>query len=70
MSENENSESLSDAILQNARGPKKVEGDVGEVTQHSLKDQIEADKYVASKKATRKSPFGLRMTKIDPDGTN
>ena len=42
---------IENAITENATGPKKVSGDAGSVEQHSLKDQIAADKYLASKKA-------------------
>ncbi len=37
---------LKDTIKQNAEGPKRASGDSGSVDQHSLKDQIEADKYL------------------------
>ncbi|NLE39688.1 MAG: hypothetical protein GX621_16845 [Pirellulaceae bacterium] len=42
-------ENLADAIEENAAGPKKASGDSGSVEQHPLRDQIEADKYLASK---------------------
>ena len=60
---------LKDAILENALGPKKVAGDAGSVEQHSLKDQIEAERFLESKKATRKPGIGIRLTKLSPDGT-
>jgi len=44
------------AIEDNAKGPKRAAGDSGSMEQHSLKDQVEADRYLASKKALR-SPF-------------
>ena len=37
---------LKDAIKQNADGPAEARGDSGSVRQHSVKDQIEADKYL------------------------
>ena len=49
-------------------GPKKVTGDAGSVEQHSLKDQLELDRYLASKDAT-KNGVGVRFTKLKPDGT-
>ena len=60
---------LKDAILENALGPKKVSGDAGSVEQHSLLDQIAAERFLESKKATRKPGLGIRLTKLSPDGT-
>ena len=60
---------LRDAIRDNALGPKKVTGDAGSVEQHSLKDQIEAERFLASKEATKRPGLGIRLTKIIPDGT-
>ena len=58
---------LEDAIRENAAGPKRAQGDSGSVEQHSLKDQIEADKYLASKEAVRRG-IGIKNVKISPDG--
>lgn len=58
---------LTDAIKENAQGPAKATGDSGGVEQHDLKDQIEADRYLASKEATKKG-LGIRMTKVVPPG--
>jgi hypothetical protein len=55
-------------IRKNAKGPKRAKGDSGEMEQHSLKDQIEADRYLASKKAARKKGAGLKMSKLVPPG--
>ena len=41
---------IEDSIRQNAAGPKSAEVDGQKVEQHSLPDQIEADKYLASKR--------------------
>lgn len=60
---------ISDAIEENATGPKRVSGDAGSVEQHSLADQIEADKYIASKNAASNPSRGLRFTKMIPPGT-
>ena len=62
------SSDLKDAILENALGPKKVSGDAGSVEQHSLSDQIAAERFLASKKATRQG-LGIRLVKLQPDGT-
>ena len=58
---------LQDAIKENAQGPKRAQGDTGSVEQHDLKDQIEADRYLASKDAAKKG-LGVRMTKVVPPG--
>ena len=59
---------LRDAIRENALGPKRVQGDAGSVEQHSLKDQIEAERFLASKEATRRG-LGIQLIKLRPDGT-
>ena len=41
----EDADTISDAIVSAAGGPKRVKGDAGEVEQHGLKDLIEADRY-------------------------
>lgn len=60
-------ETVQDAIKENAQGPKRAQGDAGSVEQHDLKDQIEADRYLASKEAAQKG-LGVRMTKVVPPG--
>jgi hypothetical protein len=59
---------LEQAIADNASGPRKAQGDSGSVEQHSLKDQIEADRYLASKAAAKRRDRGLRMSRIAPPG--
>ena len=59
---------LDDAIRDNAAGPSEAHGDSGGVKQHSLKDQIEADRYIASKEATKKKHRGLRLSRISTPG--
>ncbi len=59
---------LQDTIRQNAQGPAKVAGDAGSVEQHSLAEQIEADKYLASKEAAKSKRRGLRFNKLVPPG--
>ena len=46
---------LKDVIKKNAQGPKSARGDVGEVEQHSLTEQIEADRYLDARR--RRSPI-------------
>jgi len=62
-------DSLDNAIQQNAAGPKKASGDSGSVEQHSLADQIAADKYLESKAASRAKGLGIKLAKISPGGT-
>ncbi len=58
-----------DFIAENARGPKRVQGDSGSVEQHSLKDQIAAERFLQSKKAAQSKNFPLKIFKIAPGGT-
>jgi len=60
-------EDLEQPIRDNAKGPKRAQGDSGSVEQHDLKDQIEADRYLSSKEAAKKG-LGVRMTKVVPPG--
>ena len=61
-------EELDDIIRQNAQGPSKAAGDAGSVEQHKLTDQIEADRYLASKEAAKSKRRGLVFNKIVPPG--
>jgi len=60
---------LKDAIRENAIGPKRVQSDAGSVEQHSLKDQIDVERFLQSQKATRKPGLGIKLVKLSPDGT-
>ena len=62
-------DTLDNSIQQNAAGPKKASGDSGSVEQHGLADQIAADKYLESKKASRVKGLGVKLAKISPGGT-
>jgi len=61
---------LDDTIRENAAGPKRAVGDSGSVEQHSLSEQIEADRYLASKRAAKAKGLGIRMTKLAPPGAS
>lgn len=61
-------ESLDQSIRDNAQGPAEAHGDSGGVKQHSLKDQIAADRYLASKQAVQSRSRGIRFTKLTPPG--
>jgi hypothetical protein len=62
-------EPLDIAIQESAAGPRKAAGDSGSMEQHSLPDQIAADKYLESKKASRAKGLGIKLAKIAPGGT-
>lgn len=61
--------SLDNAIQTNAQGPAKASGDSGSIEQHALSDQIAADKYLESKKASRARGLGVKFAKLSPGGT-
>ena len=61
-------ETIADAIRENAAGPVKASGDSISVEQHSLQDQIAADRYLASKAAAKQPHRGLRFSRIVPPG--
>ena len=58
-----------DAIDSSAQGPKQVTADGMSISQHSLKDQIEADQYLQSRATARASGLGIKRLKISPGGT-
>jgi len=61
---------LKDAIKQNAKGPKQASADGVSAQQHSLADQIAADKYLAGKDAASRNPAkAFTRVKIVPPGT-
>jgi len=62
-------DTIDNTIKDNAEGPRKASGDSGSVEQHSLPDQIAADKYLESKKASRSKGLGIKLAKISPGGS-
>ena len=62
-------DTLDNSIKTNAEGPAKASGDSGSVEQHALAEQIAADKYLASKQASRSKGLGIKLAKISPGGT-
>ena len=62
-------DTLDTKLEENAAGPKKASGDVATVEQHSLPDQIAADRYLCTKKAARSRGLGIRFGKLRPPGT-
>ena len=59
---------LKDTIKDNAQGPAEARGDSGSMRQHSLADQIAADRYLASKAAIANKGLGIRLVRIVPPG--
>jgi hypothetical protein len=59
---------LKDSIAENAQGPRRAQGDSGSMEQHSLPDQIAADKYLASKQALQRRTPPIKMFKLRPPG--
>ena len=60
-------EDLEESIRQNAAAPAKASDEAGSVEQHPLPDQIAADRYLASKNATKKG-LGIKLLKLSPPG--
>ena len=63
-------EELDDTIETNAKGPAKATGDSSSMEQHPLPDQIAADRYLASKNATKTKGLGIGLKKLVPPGTD
>lgn len=61
-------ENMENQLRESASSPRRASGDSGSMEQHSLKDQIELDRYLESKKAVRKKNLGIRITKLEPPG--
>lgn len=61
---------LEQTIADNASGPRRAKGDSAEMEQHALPDQIAADRYLASKSATRRKGLGVVLKKLSPPGTD
>ena len=60
---------IENIIKDNIAGPKSASGDAGSVEQHSLTDQIAADKHLQSKEAMKTKGLGIKLLKISPSGT-
>ena len=61
---------LTDKIRESAQAPSEASGDSGSMKQHSLKDQIEADRYLKSRQASQGSGLGVRVSKLVPPGAD
>lgn len=62
-------EDLTQTIRDNAAAPAEATVDGRSAKQHPLPDQIEADRYLASKSAAKKK-LGIRMSKVIPPGAS
>lgn len=60
---------LTQTIRDNAAAPAEASVDGQSVKQQPLPDQIEADRYLASKQAAKKG-LGIRMVKVIPPGAS
>ncbi len=63
------SDELREKLIENASGPKRVVGDQVSVDQHSLKEQMELDRYLRSSTAMTRNKLPIRLTKLIPPGT-
>ena len=59
---------LDEAIVKSASGPRSAQVDGQRVEQHPLPDLVEADRYLASKRAARGRYGGLRITRMSHSG--
>jgi hypothetical protein len=64
------SDDLEDLIRENAQSPAEAHGDSSGMKQHPLPDQIAADRYLESKKASRSKGLGIGLKKLVPPGTD
>lgn len=56
------------SIETNAAAPRSAMQDGGSATQHSLPDQIAADKYIKSSQAAARGGLPIRQVKLRPPG--
>lgn len=62
------SDDVTQAVLDNSVGPRKVDGDEATVEQHSIPDQIAAAKFAASQTGVANPSRGIRFSQIVPPG--
>lgn len=63
------SDDITNAIAENITAPKKASGDSGSVEQHSLAEQIAADRYLSAKAAAKAKRLGVQFKKMIPPGS-
>lgn len=61
-------ETIKDKLKENAQGPASATGDQGSMSQHSLPDQIEADRYLRDLDTHAKKKLPLRFGKFRAGG--
>lgn len=67
MPDDEDLDAIEQSIIDNAQGPAKASDDTGSMEQHSLADQIEADRYLRARQASRAGRgLGIKLTKLIP----
>lgn len=59
---------LRETIANNAAGPAEARSDNSSAKQHSLADQIAADKYLKSQQAAASGGLGIKLFKLVPPG--
>jgi len=59
---------IEQSLRDNAQGPAEARDDAGGMKQHNLRDQIEVDRYLNSKKAARAKNRGVHISKLVPPG--
>lgn len=59
---------MEQALIKNASAPKSAQVDGQRVEQHSLSELIQADRYLAGKKAAKCRKCGLKFTKMSHPG--
>jgi len=59
---------LTDEIIENAAGPRSATVSGNSAQQHSLPDQIAADRYTRSQAAAKAGGPGIKFFKIIPPG--
>ena len=59
---------LDQKIKDNAAGPKSAESDGQKFEQHSIADQIAADRYLNAKSAVKKAGAGIKISKLSSSG--
>lgn len=60
---------LGETIAETAAGPAEAHDAAGGFKAHDLRDQIEADKYLARKAAAARTGLPFRIGKFRPGGT-
>ena len=63
-------EDFSETLDTNAAKPRRASGDAGSVEQHSLKEQMDFDRYDASNQAMAKPKRGFAIQQFKPPGSN